>query len=90
MLQKFTIFMGKFIRVSKFSFSYYTDLEYLINAITDINFIKKYRIEHITELNKVILLFNETIKNSPLPADLHKIELNSPLICIAHTPKFSE
>lgn len=66
MLQKFTFFAGKFVKVSNFSFSYYEEFGYLINAITDINFIKKYSICHINELNKVIDQFNESIVNTPL------------------------
>jgi hypothetical protein len=67
MLEKFSDFIIKFTKYSKFSFSHQCNLQFLLHALTKREHVKKYTYEQIIYLNQILVKFINTIKSTPLP-----------------------
>jgi len=69
MMYQFNKFIDRFVKYSKFCFSYYCSLQYLLHDFTKMDLVRQYNYEEVVFLNKTLIYFCDKIETAPITSN---------------------
>jgi len=69
MIYQFNKFIDRFVKYSKFCFSYYSNLQYLLRDFTKMDLVRQYNYEEVVFLNKTLMYFCDKMEIAPITSN---------------------